>query len=104
MSDLIISDEVHDNGTRRAFFVERGGQRLGEITLEQVSQTVWNIDHTRVDDALRGQGAGRTLLDAAVAWARKGEVKLTASCSYVSAQFAKDASFADVLAKAPSGQ
>lgn len=98
-ADLIISDEVHSNGTRRFFFVEREGKRLGEIALKQVSEKVWNMDHTQVDDALKGQGVARKLLDAAVAWGRSDGSKFTATCPYAKAQFEKDkATFADVLA------
>lgn len=57
------------------------------------------IDHTEVKDALKGQGAGRKLLDAAVAWARESETKIIPVCSYAKAQFDKDASLADILSK-----
>ena len=66
-------------------------QRLGEARIL--------VDHTHVDPALRGHGIARQLLDAAVAWARQTNTKISASCSYVVVQFARDASLRDVQDK-----
>ena len=55
------------------------------------------IVHTEVDDALRGQGVGRKLLDATVAWARETGTKIIPTCPYAKAQFDKDKSIRDVL-------
>ena len=98
-----MSDDLQvkhlEHGARAAFVLERGGERLGELTMKRAGgDGPWNIDHTQVADALKGQGAGRTLLDAAVAWARTSGAKLTATCPYAKAQFEKDASLRDVLA------
>ncbi|MHB0964643.1 MAG: GNAT family N-acetyltransferase, partial [Gemmatimonadaceae bacterium] len=48
--------------------------------------------------SLRGQGVARLLLDAAVRWARENHTKLSATCAYAAAQFARDPSLSDVLA------
>ena len=57
------------------------------------------IDHTDVDDRLRGQGAGRQLVKAAVEWARRENVKLMPLCPFARSVFDKTPEFADVLAK-----
>ena len=44
-------------------------------------------------------GNARRLLDAAVAWARTTKTRVTVTCPYAKAQFAKDPSIQDVLAK-----
>jgi len=46
---------------------------------------------------LKGQGAGRQLLDALVQWARETRTKVMATCPFALAQFRKDASIRDVL-------
>ena len=86
-----------DDG-RGAFFLERDGIRLAEMTYSRVNDGLVIIDHTLVDDQLRGLGVARKLLDTAVAWARTTHTKITATCPYAAAQFAKDASIRDVLA------
>ena len=57
------------------------------------------IQHTRVDDSLRGQGVARRLVDAAVAWARETGTRVVTVCPYARSVFDKDASIRDVLAE-----
>ncbi len=87
------------DGSRGAFFIERGGARVAEMTYRHAGEARIVIDHTEVDVSLRGQGVARRLLDAAVAWARQSNTQLSATCSYVTTQFARDPSIADVLGK-----
>jgi uncharacterized protein len=84
---------------RGAFFVERGGMRLAEMTYVRAGEALVIIDHTEVHEALRGLGVARQLLDAAVSWARVTATRVRATCPYASAQFQKDASIRDVLAE-----
>lgn len=81
---------------RGAFFVEREDIRLAEMTYARVTPKLVIIDHTLVDERLRGLGVARRLLDTAVAWARSTGTKLAATCPYAKAQFAKDPSIGDV--------
>jgi predicted GNAT family acetyltransferase len=87
-----------ESGHRGAFFYEKNGQRLGEMTYSRADAKLAIIDHTEVDPSLAGQGVARKLLDAAVQWARESGTKFAVTCPYASAQFAKDASIRDVLA------
>jgi len=50
-----------------------------------------------VGEALRGQGAARKLVLAAVEWARKEKVKLLPLCPFAKAIFDRDPSLHDVL-------
>ena len=86
------------SGHRGAFFLERDGERLAQMTYT-VAGTRVIIDHTDVDDRLRGTGMGRKLVDAAVQWARKENAKLMPLCPYAKSVFDKTADYADVLAK-----
>ena len=72
---------------RGAFFVEREEDRLAEMTYARVTPKLVIIDHTLVDERLRGLGVARRLLDTAVAWARSTGTKLAATCPYAKAQF-----------------
>jgi uncharacterized protein len=95
MTHIISHEEDGDDGI---FFLERDGVRIAEMTYRRSSGSLILIDHTEVDPGLRGQGVARSLLDAAVAWARQTNTKISATCSYVTAQFARDATIRDVLA------
>lgn len=91
-----IAHEEHDH--RGVFYVERNGKRMAEMTYIRINASLVNIDHTGVDPSLGGHGVGRSLLDAAVQWARATHTKVIATCPFASAQFAKDPSIRDVLA------
>ncbi|MET0282602.1 MAG: GNAT family N-acetyltransferase [Steroidobacteraceae bacterium] len=95
MKEEISHDHNPDGG---AFVLTQDGKRVAEMTYRRVSAAVVDIDHTFVDPSLRGQGVARRLLDAAVSWARGSNTKLSGSCSYVVAQFARDKSLRDVIA------
>lgn len=86
-------EEAHGRGR---FFFEREGVRLAEMTYARRGPTHVTIDHTRVDDSLKGLGVGRRLFDTALAWARSTGTRVAATCSYARAQFEKDASSQDV--------
>ena len=77
--------------------MERDGKRLAEMTYTVAGSRVI-IDHTTVDDALRGTGAGRKLVEAAVQWARAEHVKLMPLCPFAKSVFDKTPQYADVLA------
>ena len=92
-----ITIEHAESDGRGAFFIERDGLRLAEMTYSRVDPQLVIIDHTEVNDALRGLGVARRLLDRAVAWARETGTKVMATCPYASAQFQRDPSIQDVL-------
>ena len=87
-----------EHGHRGSFFVDEGGKRVAEMTYSRANAALVIIDHTDVAKELEGQGIGRTLVDAAVQWARETRTKLMATCPYAKSQFDKDPSIRDVLA------
>lgn len=89
--------EHERRGHRGAFFLARGGKRLAEMTYT-ASATLVIIDHTEVDEALRGTGASGRLVQAAVEWARAGKVKILPLCPFARHVFDKTPAYADVLA------
>jgi predicted GNAT family acetyltransferase len=91
-----IEIQHEEDDGRGAFMVEREGIRLAEMTYSRVDAKQVIIDHTLVDEQLRGLGVARLLLNRAVAWARETGTKLAATCPYAKAQFEKDASIRDV--------
>ena len=53
-----------------------------EITFEQISEDTLSVNHTFVDESLRGQGIAEKLLDAVADHDRSGHKKLSATCPY----------------------
>jgi hypothetical protein len=95
-SKQAIEIQHREEDGRGVFFVERDDIRLAEMTYARVTPKLVIIDHTLVDERLRGLGVARRLLDTAVAWARSSGTKLAATCPYAKAQFEKDPSIRDV--------
>ena len=85
------------SGHRGAFVWIEDGKRLAEMTYTVAGSRVI-IDHTTVDDALRGTGAGKKLVEAAVQWARAEKVKILPLCPFAKSVFDKTPAYADVLA------
>jgi predicted GNAT family acetyltransferase len=85
-----------ESATGGSFSIDEGGVRVAEMTYRRTGASRILIDHTWVDERLRGQGVARNLLDAAVAWARGTGTKVSATCSYAVVQFARDSSISDV--------
>lgn len=79
------------------FLLELGGRRVGELTYGESGGRMV-IHHTGVDPSLRGSGAARRLLDASVAHARAGGLKIVPRCSYAAAVFARTPEWAGLLA------
>jgi predicted GNAT family acetyltransferase len=90
----IRQEEANGHG---AFFIDIHGERGALQTYRRVDANHVVIDHTQVDDSLRGRGVARRLLDASVAWARTTGVRMAATCPYAKAQFDKDPTIRDVL-------
>ena len=83
---------------RGTFVIERDGRCLAEMTYVRAGATRVIIDHTQVDEALRGEGAGMRLLEAAVAWARAEQLKVIATCPFAKAMLERSPALQDVLA------
>ena len=90
--------EHEQTGHRGAFFVEEEGRRLAQLTYT-VAGTKVILDHTEVDDSLRGTGTGRKLVAAAVDWAREEDVQLLPLCPFARSVFDKTPEFCDVLVR-----
>ena len=90
--------EHEQTGHKGAFFVEEEGKRLAQLTYTVAGSKVI-LDHTEVDDTLRGTGTGRRLVVAAVDWAREEDLRLLPLCPFARAVFDKTPDFEDVLAR-----
>jgi len=96
-SNMEQTIEHHEHDAKGAFYVERDGRRLAEMTYSRTNAAMIIVDHTEVDASLGGQGVGRQLLDRLVHWARATGTKVVPLCRFAKAQFDKDPSIRDVL-------
>lgn len=86
-----------DNGHKGVFYIEQDNQRVAEMTYVWAGADRFIIDHTEVSDVLKGKGAGKQLLEAAIAFARLHGFKITPLCPFAKAMFDKTPAYADVL-------
>jgi predicted GNAT family acetyltransferase len=86
------------SGHRGAFAWHEGGKRLAAMTYTVAGSRVI-IDHTEMDEALRGSGVGKKLVHAAVEWARAENARLLPLCPFAKSVFDKTPEYGDVLAK-----
>ncbi len=65
-----------EKGGRGGFIVREDGKRVAEMTYTTAGEIGFIIDHTEVDDSLRGQKVGDKLLAEAVNYARERGLKI----------------------------
>lgn len=66
----------------RIYMTDESGAMIAEITFPETADGVYTIDHTFVDESLRGQGIASKLVQAAVDEIEKRGGKVEATCSY----------------------
>ena len=92
---LIQQKEEGHNGS---FFVEEAEKQLAEMTYSLSGEDSMIIDHTEVDEVLKGQNVGNQLLNRAVEYARENNLKIFPLCPFARAVFKKrHEEFKDVL-------
>ena len=80
----------------RIFALDEQGKLVAEVTFP-VSEGVADIDHTFVDQSLRGQGVAGQLLDAALRQIRMEVLRAKATCSYAAKWFKEHPDQSDLL-------
>ena len=82
------------------FYVEVNGKRSALMTYTKHGDKLITIDHTEVDDSLRGKNIGYQLVKAGAEYARANDLKIIPVCEFAKAIFEKRAAeFEDVLKK-----
>ena len=72
----------HDeHGRKGAFYIDEDGEWIAELSYVKNEGTM-TIDHTEVDEKLRGEGIGEDMVKAAVEYARKEGLKIKPDCPY----------------------
>ena len=66
----------------RIYYKNEEGKIVAEITYKEVEKGLFNIEHTFVDESLRGQGIASKLVDEAIKKIKNKDGKIMATCSY----------------------
>jgi len=88
-----------EHGSKGAFLIKEENERLAEMTYSKAGENRIIIDHTEVSDRLRGTGAGKQLVAAAVDYAREHKIKILPLCPFAKSVFDRTPAFQDVLSK-----
>lgn len=86
-----------ENG-RGAFYLDDAGDLLGEMTYKLTHDgEVITIDHTEIDEELRGNGYGKKLVSEAVRYARENRLKIKPVCPFAEKVMSGRPDYQDVL-------
>lgn len=75
----------------------RDNQEVGGVTFTKAGESLLIIDHTFVDESMKGQKLGKKLVSEVVEVAREQEKKIVPLCPFAKAEFEKTPEYADVL-------
>lgn len=87
-----------EHGANGAFFIEQDGEWIAEMTYRKSGADTIIIDHTEVDESLKGKGVGKDLVKSGVEFARQNNLKIVAQCPFVKKVIDETPDYADVLA------
>lgn len=85
-----------EDGNEGMFYLEQNGEELAEMTytIEDGSMV---IQHTEVDESLRGKDIGFQLVEHGVEYARQEHLKIVPLCEYAEKVLQRTEKFQDVL-------
>ncbi len=86
-----------DNSKKGMFFIEQDGKAVAEMTYVWAGTGKIIINHTEVNEILKGQGAGKQMLSKAVEFAREKGLKIVPLCPFAKSVFDKTPEYGDVL-------
>lgn len=95
MEEIIV--QLEEQGSKGRAFVGEAENSMASMTYSKAGEDTIIIDHTEVDESLRGKGVGQRLLAALVKMAREKKRKVIPLCPYAKSVFQKDESIRDVL-------
>ena len=80
----------------RIYFENADNKVVAEVTFPAIDTDTVCIDHTFVDDSLRGQGVAGRLMEEVVKHLQKNHLTARATCSYAVSWFSKHPEYAAI--------
>ena len=88
-----------EHGKKGAFYIEQDGDWIAEMTYVRTGENEITIDHTEVDESLRGEGIGEDLVAEGVKYARDNNLKIVPTCRFAKKVIDETPEFQGVLAE-----
>ncbi len=88
-----------EHGKRGAFFIEKDGEWLAEMTYYREGKRTIVIDHTAVNKVLKGKGVGKALVEAAVTFAQRDNLLIKPVCPFAKKVLESSEEYEDILTK-----
>ena len=90
--------QQRESDHKGSFFIEVDGRQVAVMTYLLKPDNILVIDHTKVDDSLKGKNIGSQLVTKAVDFARQKKFRIRPLCSFARAVLEKKRDeYADVL-------
>ncbi|HVT86074.1 MAG TPA: GNAT family N-acetyltransferase [Chitinophagaceae bacterium] len=86
-------------GTKGMFYIEQEGNIVAKMVYSMPDPGKMIVEHTEVDDSLRGKNVGMQLFHHMVDFARTNNIKVIPLCPFTNAMFKKKPEYSDVLYK-----
>ncbi|MGH2564592.1 MAG: GNAT family N-acetyltransferase [Ginsengibacter sp.] len=86
-------------GNKGKFYVEQDGKTVAEMVYTMPSPDKMIVEHTEVDDTLKGKGVGVKLFHQMIEYVRANNIKVIPLCPFTNAMFKKKPEYSDVLYK-----
>lgn len=81
-----------------SFFIkDDSGKKIAEVTFPEKAFKVIDLNHTFVDDSLRGQGVAGKLVKKVAEFAAENEMKIVPTCSYAASWFEKHEEYKNLV-------
>ncbi|MGN6714847.1 hypothetical protein SAMN02745136_04153 [Anaerocolumna jejuensis DSM 15929] len=85
--------------TNRIYLEDAAGKMVAEVTFPDVNENSVEINHTFVDDSLRGQGVAGKLMEELVKRLRTEGKTAVLTCSYAISWFEKNKGNEDLISR-----
>ncbi len=85
------------DGKKGSFYIEVNNQKVATMDYVMAGDTKLIIEHTGVDESLKGQGIGKKLLEKLVEYTREKQISVMPLCSFANAVLKKTTEWQDVL-------
>jgi predicted GNAT family acetyltransferase len=83
-------------GENRYYLENDQGETIAEITYVPTDESLVTIDHTFVDDSLRGQGVASQLVATVVEEMKQSGKKIIPLCSFAKAEFKRKKEYQEI--------